>query len=207
MRYPIRAFLAGAVLLVFSFAGRPAIAQQDTTAAQALMRDLGAEVIEVISDHQTMTDMIEDLRRLFTQNFDTDTIGRFVLGRYWNVATAEQQTEYLGLFREFIIQTYARRFTEYSNEEVVVQSARPEGDRDVMVISRIIRQAGPPVSVDWRIRQRGGRAQIIDVIIEGVSMALTFRDEYRSIIERNGGRIEPLLEALRRQIDQATRRG
>ena len=207
MTYPIRAFLAGAVLLIFSFSARPAIAQQDTAAAQALMRDLGAEVIEVISDRRTMTDMIRDLRRLFTQNFDTDTIGRFVLGRYWNVATAEQQTEYLGLFREFIVQTYARRFTEYSNEEFVIQSARPEGNQDVMVISRIIRQAGPPVSVDWRIRQRGDRSQIIDVIIEGVSMALTFRDEYRSIIERNGGRIEPLLDALRRQIDQATRGG
>jgi phospholipid transport system substrate-binding protein len=206
MKPVIRNLALGAVLLVTVLAGGRAAAQQNPSEAADFMRNLGEEVIAVISNHRTMAEMTSELGRIFTENFDTDTIGRFVLGRYWNVATEEQQEDYLRLFREFIVQTYARRFTEYSNEEFVVQGARPEGERDVMVDSRIVRQeaGAPPVDVDWRIRQRDGTSQIIDVTIEGVSMALTYRDEFRSIIERNGGRIEPLLDALRRQIDQAT---
>jgi phospholipid transport system substrate-binding protein len=201
----LRRFAWGlALLVVVLSASRPVAAQQDAAAAQRFMRDLGDEVIRVISDDKSMSEMIGALRQLFSENFDTDTIGRFVLGRYWNVATGEQREEYLRLFREYIVQTYSRRFTEYSNEEFVVQGAREEGDRDVIVNSRIIRnqEQAPPVDVDWRIRERDGTYQIIDVIIEGISMALTYRDEFRSIIERNGGRVDALLSELRNAIDR-----
>jgi phospholipid transport system substrate-binding protein len=205
MTTPIRSLALAAAFLMLVLVARPAAAQQDTVAAQQFMRSLGEEVIRVISDDRTMSEMVSELDRLFRRHFDTDTIGRFVLGRYWNVATPEQRETYLGLFQEYIVQTYARRFTEYSNEEFVVQGARPEGERDVMVDSSIIRQqaGAPPVDVDWRLRQRDGQFQIVDVVIEGVSMALTYRDEFRTIIERNGGRVEALLTELRNAIDRA----
>jgi phospholipid transport system substrate-binding protein len=205
MTRPIRTLALGAAFILLALTARPAAAQQDTTAAQQFMRNLGDEVIRVISDDRTMSEMTAELGQLFRESFDTDTIGRFVLGRYWNVATPEQRDTYLALFREYIVQTYARRFTEYSNEEFIVQGGRPEGERDVMVDSSIIRQqaGAPPVDVDWRLRQRDGQFQIVDVVIEGVSMALTYRDEFRTIIERNGGRVEALLTELRNAINRA----
>ena len=131
------------------------------------------------------------------------TIGRFVLGRYWRTASREQQQEYLELFENMVVETYARRFTEYSGETFRVLGSRGEGEGDTMVQSQIVRPAGPPIQVAWRVRERNGQFRIIDVSIEGVSMAVTQRNEFGAVIQRNGGRIEPLLETLRGRITAA----
>ncbi|HET8727811.1 MAG TPA: ABC transporter substrate-binding protein, partial [Alphaproteobacteria bacterium] len=84
-----------------------------------------------------------------------------------------------------------------------VSDTRPQGERDVLVDSRILRPNGPSVGVAWRVRDRDGRFQIIDVSIEGVSMAVTQRNEFASVIQRNGGSVDALLAALRSRISEA----
>ncbi len=140
----------------------------------------------------------KEFRSLLTDSFDLQTIGRFALGRHWRQATEEQKKEYMKLFESMVIDTYTQRFGEYQGQQVVVNKARSEGDKDAIVNSKIVSTDGSPdVQLDWRVRYKGGEYRIIDVLVEGVSMSLTQRSEFSSIIQRGGGSIDPLLEKLR----------
>jgi phospholipid transport system substrate-binding protein len=136
-------------------------------------------------------------RGLLLRDFDVAAIGRIVLGRYWRQATPAQQAEYQRLFQDFIVAIYASRLGKYSGETLRVTTAR-SGKRDIIVVKSLIQSPGKaPVQVDWLVRSAGGAQRIIDVVVEGVSMAITQRSEFASIIQSNGGKVEGLLAALR----------
>ena len=140
----------------------------------------------------------KEFRKLLNDSFDLKTIGKFALGRYWRTATEAQKDEYLELFEDMIIETYARRFEEYQGQQIQVANARSVGSNgDSLVHSSIISPNSPAVSVDWRVRKKGNTYQVIDVLVEGVSMSVTQRSEFSSIIQRGGGNIDALLEKLR----------
>lgn len=129
-----------------------------------------------------------------------NTIGRFSLGRYWRVATAEEQKRYLELFRDMVVDVYSSRFSEYKGEKVEVRSSRAEGKTDVLVTSFIVPDGGgPEIQVDWRVRHKNNRYKVIDVIVEGVSMGVTQRSDFASVIQRGGGKVEVLLAHLEQQ--------
>ena len=137
-------------------------------------------------------------RELFREDFDIPGIGQFVLGRYWRTATPEQQQEFLRLFQEYIVQAYSSRLGEYGGEPFRVTGSRPSGEETV-VSSEIDRRGGNRVQVDWYLTSRGGRQKITDVYVGGVSMKVTQRDEFASVIQRNGGRVDALLAQLRQR--------
>ncbi len=142
-------------------------------------------------------DRVEHFRTMLQANFDIPTIARFVLGRYWNMATPEQQQEYFKEFEEMIVRSYTDRFETYNGETFIITSSRPEGDHDAFVVTEIHRPNGPPVTVSWRVRQRDSKLGIIDVVVEGVSMSVTQRQEFSSVIQSKGGDIKAFLQALR----------
>ncbi|MBV5334014.1 ABC transporter substrate-binding protein, partial [bacterium] len=122
------------------------------------------------------------------------------LGRYWNVADETQRREYMTLFEKMIVDAYAGRFAEYSGETFKVAGVRPDGDVDSHVTTQIVRPSGPPVNVEWRVRKTGATYKIIDVVVEGVSMGVTQRSEFASVIQTNGGQVDGLLKALRAKV-------
>lgn len=136
-------------------------------------------------------------RSLLQDSFDMETIGRFALGRYWRVATPEQRKEYQRLFRDMVIKVYSDRFKEYKGQKVETRSVRPDGEKDALVTSFIVPESGPEVQVDWRVRYKDGKYRIIDVIVEGVSMSVTQRSDFSSVIQRGGGDVEVLLAHLK----------
>jgi phospholipid transport system substrate-binding protein len=195
--------LATALIWLLLVAAAP-VRAADPAQAQSFIEGLGQRAVEILNEPDLDADRaVAQFRTLFRESFDIPTIGRFVLGRYWRTASREQQQEYLELFENMVVETYARRFTEYSGETFRVLGSRGEGEGDTMVQSQIVRPAGPPIQVAWRVRERNGQFRIIDVSIEGVSMAVTQRNEFGAVIQRNGGRIEPLLETLRGRITAA----
>jgi len=102
-----------------------------------------------------------------------------------------------------VVKTYGDRLNFYSGEGFRVIAARPESDSDVVVGSEITHADGSqPTHVDWRVRQRNGKLGVIDVVVEGISQSVTQRQEYTSIIQRNGGDIEPLLASMRQSLQQ-----
>jgi phospholipid transport system substrate-binding protein len=138
-----------------------------------------------------------EFKKLLNNNFDMNTIGRFVLGRYWKSASDAQKTEYMGLFKKMIVEVYSRRFSDYQGQKLEVRGSRAEGAADILVNSAIVPTSGPEVGVDWRVRKKDGQYKIVDVIVEGVSMAVTQRADFASVIQRGGGDLNVLLAHLR----------
>ena len=203
-RAAVRAALI-AVLCVFCSSG---IARAvDQTAAEEFVAELGRETVDVLQRSDlSYRQSVEEFRQLFERNVDIPTIARFALGRHWPNATEAQKSRYLDLFEDMVVETYARRFHEYSGETMIVLGSRAAGERDILVQSQIVRPAGaPPVNVTWRVRERDGQRQVIDVAVEGVSLAVTQRDEFSSVIQRNGGNIDALLNSMNQTIENARR--
>jgi len=158
---------------------------------------LGNQVLTLLDKEKTVgEDASACFRKLLVADFDIATIGRFVLGNTWRVATSEQQKAYMALFESLVVDIYNDRFQDYSGETFEVLGEMPENARDTRVRSRIVRPGNQPVNVEWRVRAKDGAFRIVDVSVEGVSMSLTQRSDFSAIIDRNGGRMQSLIDRL-----------
>ncbi len=167
--------------------------------AQSFINDMGEDAVSFLADKSlSKKQKAAKFRKLLKTSFDMKTIARFALGRYWKTATPAQQKEYLGLFENMIVNVYSSRFNDYQGEGFEVVSNRADGKRDFLVNSFIVPNSGSKVKVDWRVREKNGSYKIIDVIIEGVSMSLTQRSDFSSVIQRGGGKIDVLLDHLKK---------
>lgn len=185
--------------LVLSLGNGPAYAAVNPDAAKALISNMASDAISTLAaPDRTDAQISTKFHDILANNFDFQAIAKFVLGRYWRVTTPDQQSEYLKLFSDYIVGIYANRFKQYSGETVSVTNARPDGE-DAIVSSRINLINNPqPVAVDWRVTTgEDGKPRVSDVIIEQVSMSITQRSEFASIIQNGGGDIENLLKQLR----------
>ena len=186
------AFLALGLL----FAAPHDAAAQD---ASAFINRLGTEAIAVLGPQVPPAQRVARFRQLFHNDFDVPGIGRFVLGRYWRLATPQEQREFLGLFQEYIVRAYSVRLGQYGGEPFRVTGARPNGPETV-VSSEILRPNGSRIEVDWYLIGGPGGYKITDVYVGGVSMKVTQRDEFASVIQRNGGQVGALIAQLRQKL-------
>lgn len=141
-------------------------------------------------------------RRLLGEGFDLPSIGAFVLGRYAGAATDDERKAFLQAFQDAMAQRFLPLFSKHRNERLqVVREFVSESDpRSTFVNTLITQPSAQPIKVDWRVRARDGQFKIIDVIIEGVSMAATLRSDYTAVLARNNGRVPALTELLRRRV-------
>ncbi len=183
-------------LSLMLFAAPPrALAQAD---AVGFINQLGVQAIQVLGPSVPPPARLQRFRELFASDFDLPGIGRFVLGRYWRVATPEQQQQFLGLLREYLAQAYAGRLAEYAGERFQALNAQQQGE-ETIVTSQIIRNDGGKINVQWHLINSGGW-KITDAYVAGVSMAVTERDEFASVIQQGGGSVQFLIDRLRQKV-------
>jgi phospholipid transport system substrate-binding protein len=195
--------IVGAVVLLALGAPRPAVATELGDPAK-FVRQFSAQAIGVLADKNLSGERREQaFRELLTVGFDVKTISRFVLGRYWRKTTEAEREEFMGLFEDLIVATYSRRFSDYSGQTLEVEAIREENEKRAAVASRMLRQAGEPIQIDWRLRRRGDSWRIVDVVVEGMSMVLSQRSEYAAVIKSDGGKIHGLLVKLREKTARA----
>ena len=179
--------------------------------------DFGAEAkkfIEILTSDAISMMTVKDIskieradrfRRLMNENFAIKGIAKFVLGRHWRKATESEKKEYLQLFEDLLVDTYADRFAKYSGEKLVVNKSEVRGKGDALVHTIMIRVDGAkPLKVAWRVRGKNGIYKIVDIMIEGISMVVTQKSEFASFIQKNGGSLGPLLIELRKRIQDDT---
>lgn len=154
---------------------------------------------DILSANINEADKTERFRNLFNEGFDIPAIGRFVLARNWRRANDTEKQEFVGLFEDVIVYTWSRRFSKYDGQTIDVRGTTPDGETGTLVDSAIVDSNGESISVQWRLRQREEGLRIVDVIVEGVSMAITYRQEYASVIRQRGG-LNELLALLRQQV-------
>lgn len=200
------------VIVALVIAIAPARADHHLSPSSDFIRSLSDRAIATLTAEGQTTEMRRDqFRSLFREGFAINGIGRFVLGRYWRGATEADRTEYLALFEDVIVNTWADRFSSYSGQEFTVQNAidapsAHEAERVAIVRSLFFSDPQTPVRIDWRVARRGDIYKITDVMVEGISMATTQRDEYSSVIRINSGQISALLELLRKKRDGCRQR-
>lgn len=204
-----RRFLIAAFAAVLAVASALVPAWADTTAdARAFIQRLADTAMNTVAVKGLSDDeRASRFRTLFVDTFDLPEIGKLVLGRYWRVATPEQQKEFLHLFEEIQVYTWTKRFKDYSGETLDILALSPEGETDMLVESRIKRERLEPINVAWRVRKGGDGFKVLDIKVEGASMAFTHRSEYASVIQGAGGQVEGLLAAMRKKVAQMQSEG
>ncbi|MBU6235782.1 MAG: ABC transporter substrate-binding protein [Alphaproteobacteria bacterium] len=191
--------IAPAVVSAMSSAQTVFVSANDGAAAKSMISRLGDEAIRTISNSGLdEASKKQTFRRLLTQNFDMATIGRFAMGKYWRQATPQQQAEYTRLYEKMIVDVYTARFNKYSGQTFEVTDTRVDESGDIVVSSNVVSSGSTPVSVDWRVRPKGGGYRIIDVMVEGVSMAVTQRNDFAGVIQQGGGTVDALLDYLKK---------
>lgn len=194
-RFTILAFIYG--VLLFSSAAQ-AFSDSQTERVISFIQRMGNEATSYINDTSLSNEQEKNkLKDILNHNFDMYTISRFALGTHWKKLTAEQQREYRSLFEDMIVSIYARKLSRYQGRAFQVTDAKPEGATDYIVSSYIIPKAGDNISVNWRIRFKNDEYKIVDVSINDVSMIITQRADFSSIIQRNGGKAAVILDYLR----------
>lgn len=176
-----------------------AAAKTSPEEAEKFIKTLGDDAVKLLADKSVpLTEREAKIRELLRRNFDLETIGRFVLSKYWRTASPDQQSEYLSVFSEYVLRTYARRLGGYGNEQFKITSSKPLTARDALVTTEIARPSGPPITAGWRVRDTDNSYKIIDVMVEGVSMAATQRSEFETIVRDHG--LVGLIEILRAKV-------
>jgi len=145
---------------------------------------------------------INKLKNIARETVDIEGIGQYTLGSYRKKITSNQKKEYSFFFEKYFLKSFASRLAEYSNPEIEVKSKKKINENYTMVSSTLIStEQRPEVKIDWRIYTKNPDNPLIrDLIIEGLSLARTQKEEFSSIIESNDGDINALFVTLKKFI-------
>ncbi|MDA7702956.1 ABC transporter substrate-binding protein [Candidatus Pelagibacter sp.] len=148
----------------------------------------------------TKEERIEKLKIIASETVDISGIGYYTLGSYRKNINDEQMKIYENLFEQYFLKSFASRLAEYSNPEIEVVSKKKINENYTMVSSILVStKQRPEVKIDWRIYTKvSENPKIRDLIIEGLSLARTQREEFSSIIQGNDGDINALFTTLKK---------
>ena len=199
-----RVLLAGIAML----GAAPARAQQmDINRATAFVDRAGQDLVNAINDPRlNQTQRRDRVASILRNAIDIEGTGRFILGRYVRQASPAELQDYLKLFDEIIIRNLSARFGEYRGVKFSLGRSQQRTEEDALVSTLVERPNTAPFTLDWRVAEINGQPRVVDVIAEGTSLRLTTRSEYSAVIQRNGGRVAALLDAMRGQITQLAAR-
>lgn len=194
-------FLAasGTALLAAAPFGRAQAQAMDPAQAEAFVRQVGSQLVAVVNGPGSLAEKQRRLQPLIDQAVAVPEIARFCLGRFWRVASQQQQQDYLSLFHEVLLRNITGRLGEYQGVRFTVQRAEPRAGGTV-VETVVSRPNSAPANVGWVVQPVGGQPKIVDVVAEGTSLRLTQRSDYASFLSRNGDNVQTLIDAMKRQL-------
>ena len=197
-----RAFclLSGAVLASATLPLHAVLAQ--SSPAASFVQTTGNQLITAMNRAGTPDAKRQVLLQLVERTVDVDGIARFCLGRYWRVATPQQQREYIELFHRTLLNSITARLGDYQDVTLAVGRSSPL-NTDTAVDSTVSAANKAPVRVQWVVSNEGGAMKVVDVIAEGTSLRQTQRSDYTSFLDGHGGNVQTLIDALKRQEAQA----
>lgn len=190
---------AFAVLPALALAPAAQAAAPSASVASQFIKQSGAKLVSIINGPGSTGQKAADLRNLVDHIVAVDQIGKFVLGRYWRLATPAQRTQYMTLFHRLLAYNITVQIRAYKGVTFTVGRTQngPEGE---MVSSVVTRQGQSPAHVQWVVQEVGGAPKIVDVVVEGTSLRVTERSDYASVITDHGGQIAALLGAMKQQL-------
>ena len=172
------------------------MAAQQSSAADLIQRTAGRVLDLVLT--KTGAAREAGILRVLETDFDLNYMAQSALGKHWSEATPDQRERFLKAAATAEAHAYARRFGQYGGQTLTVDRSTPKmrGEGVSIVNSTLTQTDGEPLAIQWEVRDGGQGARIVDVRVEGVSMAVTRRAEYNSYIQAHGGKVEPLIIEL-----------
>tara|TARA_B100000767_G_scaffold243585_1_gene241348 strand:- start:365 stop:961 length:597 start_codon:yes stop_codon:yes gene_type:complete len=157
---------------------------------------------KILSDNLPKDIKINKLKSVAAETVDIKGIGMYTLGSYRKNLTEDQKKKYDLLFEQYFLKTFSSRLAEYSNPEIEVKSKEILNKNYTMVSSILVAtEKRPEVKIDWRVyTKKSDDPKIRDLIIEGLSLARTQKEEFSSIIDSNDGDINSLFANLKEFI-------
>lgn len=192
-----RSLMAAAAFAAAVSIFQPA-AQADQAALEGFIGSLSQKAITELQSATTDKERAAKLLPILQEFFDMPKLAKHTLGAYWKRATPDEQTEYVKVFTEYMSAVYGKRFAEYSGQSLAVQRINEKGDSST--VFTIVKGAQGEPRVDWDVNTAGGHNTITDVRVEGLSLAETHRQEFASVISSNGGKVQALIDILKKKV-------
>ena len=193
LNYAVKFFLIYFSLVTSSFSVGPS----------EFINSISIEASEILTSKLSETEKVSKLKMIAEESVDIDGVGLYTLGKYRKTLTNEQKEEYKKLFREYFLKSFSGRLVVYNDAKIAVISEEVKNEKYTIVYSKLIGTTDrPEVKIDWRVYTKDPENPLIrDLVIEGLSLARTQKEEFNSIIANNGGDIEALFENLNKFLE------
>jgi phospholipid transport system substrate-binding protein len=166
--------------------------------ANTFVQQTGNQMVAIVNGTQSPAEKRQAITQILEGAVDVDGIARFCLGRFWRVASPDQQKRFMAAFHEVLVTNISSKLGEYRGVKLAVQRGRQQDD-DAIVTTIVERPNNPPTSVDWVVEKPDTAPKIIDVVAEGTSLRLTQRQDYASYLTRNNNDVDALINAMKQQ--------
>jgi phospholipid transport system substrate-binding protein len=183
------------LMLVSTGAG----AQQTGEGAAKFVQDMGDRVISIVA----AGDMNDESRKaaldsVLRAGVGVDAISAYVVAGAWSNASDAERARFQEVFADYLVAAYLRLVTDAGPRSFAVTSTRDHGADTSIIATHIENATGEPLELSWMISSESGDYKITDVMVQGVSQAKTYRDEFAGVASRNG--VDGLTKALKRKV-------
>ena len=163
-----------------------------------LITEIVSEASKILSSSDPVESKIIKLNNIAEMNVDINGIGMYTLGKYRKSLNDEQKIIYEKLFKSYFLKSFSSRLVDYSNPKIYVISEKKINEKYTIVNTVLeATSKNPEIKIDWRIFTKNPERPLIrDLIVEGLSLARTQKEEFKSIIQNNDGDIKALFKSL-----------
>lgn len=195
-----------ACCLVVFMCGGPAQAL-DVATAQRHVEATIDDILQLVVDRPTASEAAARLLQIVERRASVEQVARFAAGRHWRTMSEAEQAAFTRAFTQYLAATYAENFRRIEGrvddlrQQVRVRSTEDAGAKGVVVRTEILPPGSAPISVDWLVSDRSGRVEVADLIVEGISMAITQREVVGAMLDARGGDVALFVSDLERQLE------
>ena len=167
------------------------------------INSLSNEASNILSSKLSDDEKIKRLKEIGERSVDIKGVGFYTLGKYRKTLTDDQKKQYEELFKAYFLKSFSGRLVGYSDAKIAVISEEIKNEKYTIVYSKLIGTSErPEVKIDWRVYTKNPENPLVrDLVIEGLSLARTQKEEFNSIISNNDGNIEALFENLNKFLE------
>ena len=158
--------------------------------AEEVIRTTTTQVVERLESDPKLSEdpdrLYEMVQDVVLPRFDFERISRRVLGKYWKRASEEQRRHFVSEFQTLVVKTYAIALASYEHEQIVYGPSRIRSEKETSVRTAITPSSGPGIPITYELHLMGDNWKVYDVVIDGVSLSLTYRNDFRSLVRQEG---------------------
>tara|TARA_Y100000816_G_C26065874_1_gene560156 strand:- start:541 stop:1137 length:597 start_codon:yes stop_codon:yes gene_type:complete len=169
-----------------------------------LIIEIVDQASSILSSNSSANEKIIKLNEIAENNVDIKGIGFYTLGKYKKTISSEDQDKYAELFRKYFLKSFSSRLVTYTDPKINVISEKVINEKYTIVNSVLVAtEKRPEVKIDWRVYTKNPDKPLIrDLIIEGLSLARTQKEEFKSVIQNNNNDINALFRTLEEFINK-----